>query len=310
MRRLALFVVLVSATGCKSWRKEVVVLVAASLTRAMVDLEQQLEQEEKALDIRLEISGSQIACRKVAEMNRRADVVATADYRVIDSILRPNHARFTIRFATNAVVLAHLEHSRYTDKITADNWPKILLRDDVRMGLVDPDLAPMGYRTLLVWALAARQLGMESLARRLRARVPPDQIVPHEAELMQRLQARTIDYAFVYQSTAEEHNLKTVLLPETYNLGAADRAEDYGRAAVSVHMRSGQPAKQVKGEAVIYGVTILHSAPNPMGAASFVHHLLGDTGQRVLKRTAFRPLVPARCDRPERLPATLRSLVR
>ena len=79
-RLLLLFSLLALAgSGCKSGRREVVVFAAASLARALSDLEQQLEARHPDLDLRLEISGSQVACRKVAELNRRGDVVAVAD---------------------------------------------------------------------------------------------------------------------------------------------------------------------------------------------------------------------------------------
>jgi molybdate/tungstate transport system substrate-binding protein len=296
--------------GCKSGRTEVVMFCAASLARAMSELEQVVEAKNPRLDLRLELSGSQEACRKLAELNRRADVVATADYRVIDRILLPDHADHDIHFATNSVVLAHMDHSRYTEQITADNWYQVLQRPGVRLGLVDPDLAPIGYRTLLVLKLAGRQLGFdgERLARTLRKRCAPEDVAPHEGELLKRLQARAIDYAFVYRSTAEEHNLKLVALPDSYNLGAAERQQDYAAASVQVRMRSGEPPRRVRGSAVIYGVTIPRRPLNPEGARQVVAALLGKPGQRALSRTGFRPLVPARCAQRDKLPPALRAL--
>ena len=313
-RLLLLFSLLALAgSGCKSGRREVVVFAAASLARALSDLEQQLEARHPDLDLRLEISGSQVACRKVAELNRRGDVVAVADHQIIERILRPTHAEFNIRFATNAVVLAHMQHSRHTEQITAKNWPQVLQRPGVRLGRVDPDLAPMGYRTLLVWQLAARQRGTagRGLAARLAAKCAPEHVAPHEGQLLQLLQARSIDYAFVYRSTAEEHNLKTVQLPDAINLGAASLARAYAAASVRVSAgRRGSAPQLVRGAPVLYGLTIPRSAPNPAGAARVVASLLGSAGQRSLKRTGFRPLTPARCQRRHKLPALIKPLVR
>jgi len=136
----ALALLLAPLAACKSQRKPVIVLAAASLARALSDMEQQLELERKDLDLQLEISGSQTACRKVSELHRRADLVLSADHRVIHRLLvKTGHARFTIRFSTNEVVLAHMAHSRHTEAITVDNWPAVLQRPRVRLGLVDPD---------------------------------------------------------------------------------------------------------------------------------------------------------------------------
>ena len=302
---------LAALAGCKPSRKPVAVFAAASLARALSDLEERVEQDHPTLDVRLEISGSQVACRKVAELNRHGDVVATADYGVIDHILLPEHAGYSVRFAANAVVLAHMQHSRHTETITAKNWHEVLQRKGVRLGRVARDLAPMGYRTLLVWELASRSLGARApnLARRLEARCAAEHVVPHEGELLRLLQTRAIDYAFLYRSTAEEHNLKTVELPDAYNLGAADREQAYAAASVTVEMRRGE-RKTITGAAVIYGVTIPTAAPNPAGARAFVEALLSEQGRRCLARTGFSPLRPARSARRGKMPAWLQKLVR
>jgi molybdate/tungstate transport system substrate-binding protein len=300
--------------GCKSSRREVVVFAAASLARAFSELEEQLERKQGALDVRLELSGSQDACRKISELHRRADVVATADFRIIDAILRPAHARFTVRFATNEVVLAHLQHSRFTEEITADNWPTVLRRPGVRLGMAAPDRAPIGIATLLAWRLAELQLerGREGigLVAALRAHCAPEHVVSDETEILQLLQSRAIDYAFVYRSSAEDHNLKVVLLPESINLGAASRVGDYRRAVVRARMRSGEVEAEIHGAPIVYGLSIPGHAPNPAGGALFVQHLLGEDGRSILKRRGFRPLVPAAVDRREELPVAITELTR
>ncbi len=302
---------LLSTVGCKSHRQEVIVLAAASLARSLSDLEQSFEADNPDLDIQLEISGSQVACRKVSELNRRADVVATADYRVIDDILRPAHAAFTLQFATNEVVLAHMQHSKYTETITRENWPEILLRKNVRLGTVDPDLAPIGYHTLILWQLVEGQQDKPrpGLAAKLRAKCAAEHVAVHESELLQLLQSRAIDYAFVYRSTAEEHNLKVVSLPDRYNLGSLEHQRDYAKASVPVQMRAKQ-RREIHGAAITYGLTLLKNAPNPKGAARFVTQLLGSAGQRTLKRTGFRPLTPPRVKPGDQLPVSLKALVR
>ncbi len=303
-------------TACKPNCKPVVTLAAASLARVLTDLEEQFELEHKDLDLQLEISGSQTACRKVSELHRHADLVLSADHQVIDRLLvKTGNARYTIRFATNEVVLVHMAHSRHTEAITADNWPEILLRPKVRLGLVDPDQAPIGYRTLLVWKLAALEdkdklAGASAdLVTRLRAHVAKEHIVPHEGELLQLLQTRTIDYAFVYRSSAEEHNLKLITLPDRYNLGAADQVKRYARAEVTVRLAR-QERQQITGAPVVYGLTIPDKAENPRGGEAAAAFLLGRQGQRILKRSGFRPLAPARCTARGKRPAALRSLTR
>lgn len=303
-----------TAAGCKDDRRELVVFAAASLARAFSDLEAPFERAHPTLDLKLELGGSQELCRRVSELGRPADIVATADAHVIDTILRPGHARFNLRFTANEVTLAHAQHSKHTEEITVESWPAVLARPGVRLGLVNPDTAPIGYRTLQVLELAehtlgAAKVGGAGLAARLRAKVAPEHVVPDESELLTLLQSRALDYAFVYRSSAEDHNLKVVALPDSYNLGAAERAASYAKVALRVRMRRGEAPREVRASPILYGLTIPTTARNPDGGAAFVRFLAGAEGQRGLRRHGFRPLAPPRCEPPCELPAALRSLV-
>jgi len=300
------------AGGCKARGQEVLVFAAASLARSFSHLEERVEADTPGLDVVLEISGSQVACRKLTELNRRADVVAVADHRLLQEMLIPAHARYNIRFTANEVVLAHMQHSRHTEEITADNWYEVLSRPGVRLGLVDPALAPIGYRTRLVWQLAQRWLAQQGkrreLVRSLEARCAKEHVTPHEGELLQLLQSRTVDYVFVYRSSAEEHNLKVLPLPDAYNLGAPGQNDRYAAASIKVRLRHGSAPQTLRGAAVVYGVTIPRNPPNPAGAETLVRALLNKQGRRILRRTGFRPLAPARCGQRQELPASLRAL--
>jgi len=207
-------------------------------------------------------------------------------------------------------IISFLQPGQYTAAVTAENWPEILLRRDVRLGTVDPDQAPIGYRTLAVWRLASARTGRQGLAERLRARCAPEHVAPHESELLQLLQSRAIDYAFVYRSTAEEHNLKVVILPDSENLGSVAHSTDYARVSVNARMRARHPRAGVPGAPLIYGLTVPEAAPHPKAALRFVAALLGVQGRRTLERTGFRPLVPPRVHPGDRLPASLQALVK
>jgi len=273
------------AIGCRS-RSEVVVFCAASLQPVLTDAAAQFERNHSGVHVQIHPSGSLVAARKLSELGMRADVVALADTEIIDRMLMPQHAGWAIDIATNEIVLAHRDHSAFTDEITGDNWPEILQRDGVRLGCTDPETAPLGYRTRLVWQLAERSGRYggagTALADRLRARCADEHVATDENELVGLLEARAIEYAFVYRSTAEAHHLKITPLPEGVSLSGA---------------------------AVTYGVTVPRRARNTAGGAAFVAFLLGDDGQRLLERAGFTPLRPAPARGPDALPAELRRLV-
>lgn len=248
-----------------------------------------------------------MAARKISELNRRADLVLVADWRVIEQLLLPDHAGWSIQFAANEIVLAHGEHSLHTEEITAENWPEVLLRPGVRLGRANEATAPLGFQTLLVWKLADKPGG--DLPGRLKERCRPEHVTPDIAELVALLQARVIHYAFVYRSMAEEHNLKTVRLPREYNLSRPSMREAYSRARVPVHLKSGETPAQIAGAPIVYGLTIPSKAPNQPDAQRVAAFLLGSEGRRILKRSGFRPLRPPVCRNPERLPPALKGLV-
>ena len=160
-----------------------------------------------------------------------------------------------------------------------------------------------------MWQLEALRRGEDpaTLQRALRARCAPEHLVPDESQLLALLEARAIDYAFIYRSTAEEHHLKIPALDDAVNLGDAARAREYGRASTPVSMRGQGTASEVHGAPVVYGATIPTSAPNPAGAERLISLLLGDEGQRVLRRSGFMPLRPARCEPADAVPAALRE---
>jgi molybdate/tungstate transport system substrate-binding protein len=298
--RAALVALLLVVAGCGD-RKELVVFHAASLRRVAADVAQEFQRREPGWRVRLEPSGSVVAARKLTELGMRADVVAVADAGIIERMLRPGHASFSVEFAAGEIVLAHKDHSRFTDEVSTENWPEVLQRPEVRLGRVDPTTAPLGYHTLFAWQLCATG-PREGLADKLAARVRREHLAPDETELLTLLEARAVDYAFLYRSTAEDHHLKVTALPPRCNLSRRDLTTLYVAAETTVGTR------HLRGAPVTFGVTIPSRAPQPEAAARFVALLLGEEGERLLRRAGFHPLRPAPCRGCGALPPALRPL--
>jgi molybdate/tungstate transport system substrate-binding protein len=309
-----LWLVLCGAPGCRGRSTEVVVFHATSLTQALGDVADQFQRENRGVRVRLEPSGSQVAARKLTELGMKTDVVAVADAGIISRMLVPGHASYDIIFATNEIVIAHKDHSRFTDEISTANWPEVLLRPGVVLGRTDADTAPNGYHTLMVWQLAERAgaygENAKGLAGKLAARCAKEHVVHDEAELLAKLESRSVDYAFLYRSTAEDHHLKITALPPDQNLSRMDLAERYAVVKVEVRMKQGEGKTRLTGAPVTYGVTIPAAAPHAAEAARFVAFLLGESGRRILTRRGFGPLQPARCDPCAGLPDDLLAVVK
>ncbi len=299
--------------SCKSRTTEVVVFHASSLTAVLGDAAEAFHRVDPRVRVRIEPSGSQVAVRKVTELGMPADIVAVADAALIDKMMVPSYATWNALFATNEIVVGHMDHSRFTDQIGPENWPDILTRDGVRLGRADPDTAPIGYQTLLVWKLAetvgAYGASGSQLSDRLKAHCSKDHVVHDEAELLALLESRAIDYAFLFRSTAEDHHLKILTLPPEINLSRQDQAARYARAQVDIRMQQGQGRARIVGAPVTYGLTIPAHAPHPDAALRFTAFLLGDAGRRLFERRGFHPVSPAQCASCAGLPPALRPLV-
>ena len=101
---------------------EVIVFHAGSLNGPFQKIAKAFEAVHPEIKVVLEGSGSREAARKVTELNRPCDIVASADYETIDTLMKPEFAKFNVFFARNKAVLVYTNKSRYADEINEDNW--------------------------------------------------------------------------------------------------------------------------------------------------------------------------------------------
>ncbi|MDD2714527.1 MAG: substrate-binding domain-containing protein [Candidatus Wallbacteria bacterium] len=278
-KRLLLLLTLAFFTLCQGCgeKKKLVVFHASSLTALMKDMKAEFEAGEPGVEIVLEPSGSFAACRKITELKRRADVIAVADYVVIERLLIPEFTDWYADFAGSRMTVAYGEHSQYGTELTADNWYEILARPDVKFGRVDPNLEPAGYRTLFCWELAdivyREKLGGRSIAVMLKANCRPDNVCQTESQLVPRLQNYSLDYAFIYESSAKKYHLKFIRLPDRINMGSTMEAQFYSQVTTEV-TGSGKNTVSLTGGPIRYAFTIPNDAPDRGTALKFGRMLL------------------------------------
>jgi len=290
---------------------KIVIFHAASLARPFSEIEREFEKAHPGVDVVRESSSSRIAIRKVTELQRSADIVATADDYLLRELMFPDSASWCAVFARNRVVIGFTDRSRDAGRITPDNWYDILLRSDVQFGYANPDMAPVGYRTLLCWKLAnlyyAGRLGRRDLFTELRAACPAQNIRPHVNELLPPLESLRLDYVFLYRSVAMQHNLKWIKLPDEIDLGNEKLADRYARVSVDI----GGKAKGVRlsqgGRPITYGLTIPKDAPNRTGAVAFLAFLFSEKGRKIMEENFQEPISPVPCHGFANTPAALQS---
>lgn len=286
---------------------------AGSLSVPFAAMEKRFEAEYPGMDVRREPSGSSKAARKVTELKKPCDVMASADYRIIDNLLIPQYADWNIRFAANQLVLCYTDKSRHAREIDARNWYKILQKKGVVWGHADPNVDPCGYRSLMVLQLAEAYYQRPGLYDRLIANRPKANIRPKSVELVSLLQTGNMDYAWEYRSVAVQHDLRYVTLPDQINLGNYEYDTFYARAVVRVTGKKPGAFMDIRGKSCTYGVTLIKAAPNREAAVAFLTYLLDpEGGLKVLKDKGQPPFVPSRVPTAamkNRLPKSLGSLV-
>lgn len=274
---------------------KLVMFHAGSLSVPFEAIEKAFEAKYPKVDLQREAAGSQACARKITDLKKPCDVMASADYKVIDKLLIPNNADWNIRFATNQLVLCYTDKSKYANEVNAKNWHEILQRKGVVWGHSDPNLDPCGYRALMVLQLAEKYYKISGLYDKMIANRPKENIRPKSVELVSLLQTGNMDYAWEYLSVAVQHGLKYVALPDEINLGNYKYDNFYGQAVVKVTGKKPGTFMDMKGDSVTYGVTMLKDAPNREAAIAFLKYMLDPQGGlKILKEQGQPPFVPCR----------------
>ncbi len=295
---VVLFVVVSAVLPCGLGAEpqgKLVMFHAGSLSVPLEAMEKAFEAKYPKVDLLREPSGSQKAARKVSELQKPCDIMASADYKVIDKLLVPDFGDWNVRFATNQLVLCYTDQSRYADEVNAENWYQILQKKEVSWGHSDPNLDPCGYRSLMVVQLAAKYYKDPELYDKLIANRPQENVRPKSVELISLLQTGNMDYAWEYLSVAVQHGLKYITLPDEINLGNYAYDDQYAEAVVRVTGKEPGTFMDIKGKSCTYGVTLIKDAPNREAAVAFLAYMLDpEGGLKVLKEMGQPPFVPCR----------------
>src|SRR6056297_423133 len=115
---------LLFCSGCQHHNKqkqkdmasqELIIFHAGSLSVPFKEVADSFRQQHPNVEVKLEAAGSVDCARKITELGRECDIMASADYRVIDKLLIPEHTDWLIRFAANEMVLVYHDRSRFKE---------------------------------------------------------------------------------------------------------------------------------------------------------------------------------------------------
>jgi molybdate/tungstate transport system substrate-binding protein len=299
------FFIVILLTACMNSEngqsKEIIVFHAGSLSVPFKQLKDEYEKKYPAVKILLEPAGSLVCARKITELKKPCDIIASADYFVINELLIPEYASWSIIFATNEIVIAYNDKSRHSSEINADNWIDILSREDVIYARAEPDSDPCGYRTVLSFKLAEKFYNHPGLSEKMIAK-NKDFIRPKEVDLIGLIESNAIDYMFQYKSVAIQHRLKYIELPDEINLSDPAMSEIYGKVSLDVTGSKPGSKMTVTGEYINYSLTVPLVAVNKDEALKFVSFILSHEGIAILRKNGQEPIVPFSSRQQDQLP--------
>ena len=323
-----------------------VVFGAGSLIVPFDALEAAFEAQYPQIDVRAEYHGSIQVIRHATELGEPIDVVATADASLIPMLMTGvndpatghPYADWYIRFASNHLALAYGRGSAYAAELTADNWPEVLARPDVKLGIADPRFDAVGYRAFMAVALAQERTHRYTyfadlfkdqftqpvtlfLDDKLATVTVPEVLETRSGahivlrgasiQLVALLESGDLDYAFEYESVIRQHGLGMLRLPDEENLGSSQHETGYNRVQVNLDFRRFATVKpKFRGERIGYGITVPTNAPHPTEASQFIAFLLGPQGRAVMEAHYHPMFEMPLAEGFDRMPVGLQALCR
>ena len=289
---------------------DLVVFHAGSLSVPLKEIAAEFKKLHPQVTIMMEAGGSVASARKITDLDKQCDIMASADYAVIDKMLIPKYADYNIKFASNELCVVYSEKSRYAKQINEKNWMDILLKSDVAFGRSDPNSDPCGYRTEMMFQLAEKHYKKPGLYSKFTAKDKAF-MRPKETDLLALIETNTIDYIFLYRSVAVQHKLKYLILPDAINLKNPAFVSQYSIAKVEINGSKPGEKQTMTGEPMIYSFTILRNAPNKAAAIAFAEFLLQkDKGQAIMARNGQPSVVPMKIANYDKVPAQLKPFVK
>lgn len=286
--------------------KKLIIFHAGSLSVPFKQIAKKFEEENPGIELVLEAAGSRKCARKVIDLKKECDILASADYTVIDELLIPEFTNWNIKFASNEMAIVFHEKSNFSNEINATNWYNILESEEVIFGRSDPNSDPCGYRAVLTIKLADNHYKNQISDKLLNKDL--NYIRPKETDLIALLESNNIDYIFLYRSVAEQHGLKYVLLPDEINLKNPVYSDYYSEAEIQISGKKPGELVTKKGEAMVYGITIIKNTTKRDLALNFVDFVLNEEkGMNIMEANGQPSLIPSHSASFDSIPESLKK---
>lgn len=295
----------------------ITIYAAASLAKQMNATAAEFKKQHPNVDVQIQYGGSSDLISQITQLNKSVDIMASADYGLIDKNLIPNYTSFNLEFARNELVIAYTNNSKNSSQINSTNWYEIMNQSDVKIGIADPNSAPAGYRGVMMMQLANNYYNNSNIFNDLIASNsaitsqangtgyvisspnnmnPTSKIVsrPAVSDLMPVLQSDSVDYVLVYKSDAEQQKssgVKYVTLPAELGLSNTTYESTYKKYKLTQFSDTNK-SKSITLTPIVYGITVLNNAPQRDLAIEFMQLLLSPEGNKITAANYQDPIVP------------------
>ncbi len=317
---MTLILALTLMVGCaKGEAGTLTIYHAGSLSVPFEDLAAEFEKTHPNVQVLLESAGSAATIRKVTELGKTCDIIASADYTLITGMMYPDYAHWYIAFARSEIVLGYRDAAPFATDIVngSRTWYDVLIKENVKYGHSNPDDDPCGYRALMVCQLAEKHHNVPGLYDALihgsgmdkgRISIDKEVVRPKEVDLIALMEIGELDYMFQYKSVCVQHGIDYIELDDAINLSSLDYTGFYSDVSLVIQ-KTPTETQAIYGKPIVYGVTIPKNAQNKELATEFIAFLLSEEGQDIMEENGQPCIVPPLCDHPENLPAQLREKV-
>ncbi len=296
----------------------ITIYAASSLAGQMNATADQFKKQHPNVNVQIKYGGSSDLINQITTLNQSVDIMASADYGLIDKNLMPNYTSWNLKYARNEMVIAYTDKSKNASQINGNNWYQILSQNDIKFGLADPNSAPAGYRGVMMIQLAntfynnstifttlieqntaitSQQNGTKYVISSPTDINPTSKVVirPAVGDLMPVLESGAVDYVLVYKSDAEQQKssgVKYITLPDELKLSNTTFEPIYSNYKL-IQFSSTNKTKNVTLTPIVYGITILNKAPNQKLAIEFMQLLLSPDGVQITQNNFQDPITPA-----------------
>lgn len=294
--------------SCYSKKKQLIIYVSDNLAPAMRDITPDFEKLLPSVNIIAEVSPNFVAVRKL-QLNNKVDILMLADFETFENLLLPDEDKIENKegyvdsyfgFAIDSMVIAFTDKSKYANEIYKDNWHNVLLRKDVKLGIVDQKMDPCGYRTNFVLQLSDIYY-KQKISKQILNKCNSENIRPSIGDLLPQLESLDLDYIFLYKSIAEEHNLRYIELPENINLGNPALNDYYSNVRLNIvygeltdwyftdKFNSRKVPTPVYGKNIVYAIGMLRKSENKEIASKFINFIFSNRAKRILNKHYLLP---------------------